>query len=147
MKTIRQLRQDQDWTQFALALRVGVQPQAIYYWESGRRMPQVAQMRRLGQLFDICSDEIDLEPPRADAARPNLAALSEAEVHELLAIEAALRPTRDDPFGAAALTVQQIARVRALAAKAWDPPEARRETDDGHSPLDRALKVLISDKS
>ena len=62
MKTIRQLRQDQGWTQFALALRVGVQPQAIYYWESGRRMPQVPQMRRLGQLFGICSDEIDLEP-------------------------------------------------------------------------------------
>jgi hypothetical protein len=59
-------------------------------------------------------------PPRADAARPNLAALSEAEVCELVAIEAALRPTQVDPFGAAALTLQQVARVRALAAKAWD---------------------------
>ncbi len=58
--------------------------------------------------------------PRADAARPNLAALSEAEVRELTAIGAALRPTRDDPFGTAALTLQQVARVRALAAKAWD---------------------------
>jgi hypothetical protein len=59
-------------------------------------------------------------PPRADAGRPNLAALSEAEVCELTAIGAVLRPTRDDPFGAAALTTQQVARVRALAAKAWD---------------------------
>jgi hypothetical protein len=59
-------------------------------------------------------------PPRADAEWPNLAALSEAEVRELAAIEAALRPTRDDPTGATALTVQQVARVRALAAKAWD---------------------------
>lgn len=67
MKTIRQLRQDQGWTQFELALRVGVQPQAVYLWESGRRMPQVPQMRRLGQLFGICSDEIDLEPAREPA--------------------------------------------------------------------------------
>lgn len=62
MKTIRALRLEQGWTQFELALRVGVQPQAVYLWESGRRMPQVSQMRRLGQLFGICSDEIILEP-------------------------------------------------------------------------------------
>ena len=62
MKTIRQLRQEQGWTQFELALRVGVQPQAVYLWESGRRMPQVPQLRKLGQLFGICSDEIVLEP-------------------------------------------------------------------------------------
>jgi DNA-binding XRE family transcriptional regulator len=62
MKTIRTLRQEQGWTQFELALRVGVQPQAVYLWESGRRVPQVPQMRRLGQLFGICSDEIILEP-------------------------------------------------------------------------------------
>ena len=62
MKTIRQLRQEQGWTQFELALRVGVQPQAVYLWESGRRTPQVPQLRKLGQLFAICSDEIILEP-------------------------------------------------------------------------------------
>src|SRR4051812_20541599 len=62
MKTIRALRQDQGWTQFELALQVGVQPQAVYLWESGRRTPQVPQMRKLGQLFGICSDEIVLEP-------------------------------------------------------------------------------------
>ena len=62
MKTIRQLRQEQGWTQFELALRVGVQPQAVYLWESGRRTPQVPQLRKLGQLFGICSDEIILEP-------------------------------------------------------------------------------------
>lgn len=63
MKTIRALRTEQGWTQFELALRVGVQPQAVYLWESGRRTPQVAQLRKLGQLFGICSDEIFLEPP------------------------------------------------------------------------------------
>ena len=68
MKTIRQLRQERGWTQFELALRVGVQPQAVYFWESGRRTPQVTQLRKLGQLFGICSDEIALEPGSDPAA-------------------------------------------------------------------------------
>ena len=62
MKTIRELRRERGWTQFALALKVGVQPQAVYLWESGRRTPQVPQLRRLGQIFGLCSDEIALEP-------------------------------------------------------------------------------------
>ena len=61
-KTIRELRRERGWTQFELALAVGVQPQTIYLWESGRRLPQVPQVRKLGQIFGICSDEIDLEP-------------------------------------------------------------------------------------
>ena len=68
MKTIRQLRQERGWTQFELALRVGVQPQAVYFWESGRRTPQVPQLRKLGQLFGVCSDEIALEPGSDPAA-------------------------------------------------------------------------------
>lgn len=70
MKTIRALRLEQGWTQFELAMRVGVQPQAVYLWESGRRVPQVPQMRRLGQLFGICSDEISLEPVADSPAAP-----------------------------------------------------------------------------
>ena len=61
MKTIRTLRQEQGWTQYELALKVGVHPQAVYLWESGRRTPQVPQMRKLGQIFGLCSDEIELE--------------------------------------------------------------------------------------
>ena len=62
MWTIRELRLQRGWTQFQLALAVGVQPQTIYLWESGRRQPQVSQMRKLGQVFELCSDEIDLTP-------------------------------------------------------------------------------------
>lgn len=62
MKTIRELRRQRGWTQFQLALAVGVQPQTIYLWESGRRQPQVSQMRKLGQIFELCSDEIELVP-------------------------------------------------------------------------------------
>ena len=62
MKTIRELRLERGWTQFELALAVGVRPQTVYLWESGRRVPQVLQMRRLGQVFGLCSDQIALEP-------------------------------------------------------------------------------------
>jgi DNA-binding XRE family transcriptional regulator len=65
MKSIRALRHAQGWTPFELALKVGVQPHAVYLWESGRRTPQVPQLRKLGQLFELCSDAIDLEPVRA----------------------------------------------------------------------------------
>lgn len=64
MKTIWELRQERGWTQFDLALAVGVQPQTVYLWESGRRQPQVTQMRKLGKVFGICSDEIELTPAR-----------------------------------------------------------------------------------
>jgi DNA-binding XRE family transcriptional regulator len=62
VKTIRALRQERGWTQYELAVKVGVHPQAVYLWETGRRTPQVPQMRRLGQAFEMCSDDIDLAP-------------------------------------------------------------------------------------
>ena len=65
MTTIRSLRQARGWTQFALALQVGVHPQAVSYWETGRRTPQVAPMRTLGRVFGRCSDDIDLVPAPA----------------------------------------------------------------------------------
>jgi DNA-binding XRE family transcriptional regulator len=60
MKTIRALRLERGWTQFDLALAVEVRPQTVYLWESGRRQPQVSQMRKLGAVFGICSDDIAL---------------------------------------------------------------------------------------
>ncbi len=69
MKTIRALRQEREWSQFELAVRIGVHPQAIYLWESGRRVPQVPQLRKLGQLFGLCSDDIDLIDPPATVKR------------------------------------------------------------------------------
>jgi DNA-binding XRE family transcriptional regulator len=65
VKTIRELRQERGWTQFELALKVGVQPQAVYFWESGRRTPQVPQLRKLGEVFEMCSDDIALETLRS----------------------------------------------------------------------------------
>jgi transcriptional regulator with XRE-family HTH domain len=71
VKTIRALRQARGWTQFELALKVGVQPQAVYLWESGRRTPQVPPLRRLGEVFGLCSDEIALEPTRDAEPAPH----------------------------------------------------------------------------
>jgi transcriptional regulator with XRE-family HTH domain len=51
MPTIRELRRARGGTQFELALAVGVRPQAVSLWESGRRTPQVPQLRKLGALF------------------------------------------------------------------------------------------------
>ena len=62
MQTIDVLRRERGWTQFELALAVGVQPQTVYLWESGRHQPQVSQMRKLGKVFGMCSDEIELTP-------------------------------------------------------------------------------------
>ena len=73
MGTIRGLRRARGWTQFELALAVGVQPQAVHLWEGGRRTPQVPQLRRLGQLFGLCSDEIDLVPPNGPHGAPHRA--------------------------------------------------------------------------
>jgi DNA-binding XRE family transcriptional regulator len=70
MKTIGDLRRERGWTQFELALKVGVQPQTVYLWESGRRQPQVSQMRKLGQVFGLCSDDIDLTPVRDSYRAP-----------------------------------------------------------------------------
>jgi DNA-binding XRE family transcriptional regulator len=63
MTTIDVLRRERGWTQFELALAVGVQPQTVYLWESGRRQPKVSQMRKLGKVFGMCSDEIHLTQP------------------------------------------------------------------------------------
>ena len=71
MATIRALRQSRGWTQFELALKVGVQPQTVYLWESGRRTPYVPQLRKLGALFELCSDDIDLEPTRDQPDEPH----------------------------------------------------------------------------
>ncbi len=80
-KTIRTLRQARGWTQFDLALRVGVQPQAVYFWESGRRTPQVPQLRRLGEVFEMCSDDITLESV-SERPRPAHRAQSNRRVGE-----------------------------------------------------------------
>jgi transcriptional regulator with XRE-family HTH domain len=59
-KTIRELRQERGWTQFELAVKLGVQPGTIANWERGRTLPRVTELKRLAQLFGVCMEEIVL---------------------------------------------------------------------------------------
>ncbi len=61
MKTIRQLREAQGWTQLELAYRLEVTPGTVYAWESGRSEPKVSQLRAMARLFGVSSDAIELE--------------------------------------------------------------------------------------
>ena len=98
MKTIRELRQERDWTQYELAMKVGVHPQAVYLWESGKRLPQVPQLRKLGRLFEQCSDEIVLLEPVKAASRTKRRYRSGQDV---LAAPAAFEEQGDSTGGAA----------------------------------------------
>jgi DNA-binding XRE family transcriptional regulator len=70
MKTIWEHRMERGWTQFDLGLKVGVQPLTVSLWERGQRLPRVVQMRKLGNVFGVCSDDIMLAPRGAPHHRP-----------------------------------------------------------------------------
>jgi transcriptional regulator with XRE-family HTH domain len=73
MTTIRQLREERDWSQFDLALKVGVRPETVYQWETGRAIPKVLQLRKLAEIFGMSSDAITLvkrEASRRTTHRP-----------------------------------------------------------------------------
>ena len=60
MKTIRELREQQGWTQLDLAYRARVTPATVSNWERGIYEPKVTQLRKLAKLFDVGSDDITL---------------------------------------------------------------------------------------
>jgi DNA-binding XRE family transcriptional regulator len=104
MKTIRELREGRGWTQFALALKVGVQPQAVYLWEQGRRLPKVVPMRKLGIVFGLCSDDIALEP-QEDIVHPPREPLADGQSEEVV-------PSRDRQVRVVARHGRSTARHR-----------------------------------
>ena len=59
-KTIRQLREARGWTQLELANLLGVTPATVYSWERGKNEPRASQFRRLGELFGVPMEEIEL---------------------------------------------------------------------------------------
>jgi transcriptional regulator with XRE-family HTH domain len=65
MKTIRQLREEHNLTQLALANRAGVTPSTIYNWESGRFEPKALQLRAVARVFGVSSDDIELVEEQA----------------------------------------------------------------------------------
>jgi len=58
VKTIRELRAAQGWTQLELANRLGVTPSTVYSWERGRYEPKASKLRAIAQAFGVSMDNI-----------------------------------------------------------------------------------------
>ncbi len=61
MKTIRQLREERDWSQELLARRLGVGQGTVSNWERGLKVPQPRTRLRLAELFGVRPEEIVVE--------------------------------------------------------------------------------------
>jgi transcriptional regulator with XRE-family HTH domain len=135
MTTIRQLREEQGWSQFDLALKVGVRPETVYQWETGRALPKVLQLRKLAEIFGLSSDAITLvrrQPERRQApySRGNGAVTLDElmngkwsmnrQLDEL--VLQALEQARGDRHQAATLVA---ARMEKAASQRVDPRDRR----------------------
>ncbi len=58
--TIKRLREAHGWSQFELAVKVGVTPGAVGKWERGVSEPKVTQLRRMAEVFGVLMDQIEL---------------------------------------------------------------------------------------
>jgi transcriptional regulator with XRE-family HTH domain len=61
MPKIRELREQHGWTQFDLAVKVGVQPSTVHTWERRGRLPNVRHLRKLAEVFDVRMEDITFE--------------------------------------------------------------------------------------
>lgn len=55
-KRIRQLREERRWTREELAKRVGVSYPTVWYWENGKKCPEVPKIAMLSDLFGVTVD-------------------------------------------------------------------------------------------
>ncbi len=62
MKTIRQLRQGQEWSQLDLAVKIGASVNAVYKWERGLAVPHLRTQVRLALLFGVPVEAIAFGP-------------------------------------------------------------------------------------
>ena len=67
MKTIREFREAQSWTQLELANRLGVTPATVYNWERGKYEPSASKLRAIAQAFGVSMDEIALVEEQGNA--------------------------------------------------------------------------------
>lgn len=66
----REEREPKPWSQFDLALAVGVSPSTIYRWEKGK-LPSMNELLRLAEVLDVPPDYLT-EPPERQAALSDL---------------------------------------------------------------------------
>lgn len=67
-KTIRELRDERVLTQFELAGMIGVRPETISLWERGERRPRPVHIRKLAEVFQVKTSDIDLQASEGKAA-------------------------------------------------------------------------------
>lgn len=51
-------RNAKGWTQSDLARRIGVTPEAVCQYESGKRLPRIATLFRLTELFECTTEDL-----------------------------------------------------------------------------------------
>ncbi len=66
-KTLRQLREERDWSQLDMAVRLGVSVNSIYKWERGLAVPTERNRYRLARLFGVGVAAITFEAAERDA--------------------------------------------------------------------------------
>jgi len=59
-KTLKELREEAGLTQLEVAYQIGVTPQTVYMWESGRREPLAKIFVKLARLYNVSPFDIDL---------------------------------------------------------------------------------------
>jgi transcriptional regulator with XRE-family HTH domain len=59
-KTLKELREAAGLTQLEVAYRLGVTPQTVYMWESGRREPLARIFVKMARLYDVSPFDIAL---------------------------------------------------------------------------------------
>ena len=57
-KRIAHLRKEKGLTQEALALHMGISPQAVSKWENDQTCPDISALPKLARLFDVTVDEL-----------------------------------------------------------------------------------------
>jgi len=60
------LRTAQGLTLETLADRLGVSRQAVWYWETGQRLPRAEHFQQIAKLFGVQESDLLAEPPRAE---------------------------------------------------------------------------------
>ena len=64
-ENLRRLRQDNKFTQEAVAEKLGVSPQAVSRWECGSTMPDVLLLPEIARLYCVTVDDLFHPKPRA----------------------------------------------------------------------------------
>lgn len=53
---LKELRNENKWTQKMLAAKMNVTDDCVYFWEKGRSEPSIEQIIQLSILFDVSTD-------------------------------------------------------------------------------------------